>query len=425
MRFFLYLAITIMAAPLQAQELSSGDTAWLLSATAFVLLMTLPGIALFYGGMVRSKNVLSIFMQCFAGASLVTVLWAIYGYSLVFMPGSWQDFLGGWQSLFLKSIHSDSLTGSIPESVYAVFQLTFAVITVALICGAVAERMRFSAFLLFIAFWFTLVYLPVAHWVWGSGWLGKLGAIDFAGGTVVHINSGVAGLIACLILGKRLGYPYEPMTPHNLTYTMIGACLLWVGWFGFNAGSALSANGTAGMALLVTQLASAMAALSWMFMEWRDHGRASALGLVSGSVAGLVGITPAAGNCGPGGALAIGLISGILCYYGATRLKRALGYDDSLDAFGIHGVGGIVGAVLTGVFASPALGGSGFSSGINDSYTQVSVQVLAVAATIAWDVFMTFIILKGLALIMPLRVTSEEEKEGLDISLHEEKGYNF
>ena len=425
MHLFLSLAGILMATPLQAQELNSGDTAWLLSATVFVLLMTLPGLALFYGGMVRSKNVLSILMQCFAGASLITVLWGVYGYSLVFTPGEAQHFLGGLGSLFLNSIHESSLTGSIPESVYAVFQLTFAIITVALICGAIAERMRFSAFLLFIALWFTLVYLPVAHWVWGGGWLAKLGAIDFAGGTVVHINSGVAGLVACLMLGKRLGYPHDPMPPHNLTYTVVGACLLWVGWFGFNAGSALAANGLAGMALLVTQLASATGALSWMLMEWREHGRASALGLVSGAIAGLVGITPAAGNCGPGGAMAIGLIAGIFCYYGATRLKKALGYDDSLDAFGIHGVGGVIGAVLTGIFASPNLGGSGFAAGIGDSVTQVSVQILAVAATIAWDVLMTFAILKMLEQVMSLRVTPEEESEGLDISIHEEKGYNF
>jgi len=417
-----------------APVLNSGDTAWMLISSALVLLMTIPGLALFYGGMVRAKNVLSIMMQCFAITALVSILWVVYGYSLAFDTVGMEkgvinfaSFIGGLDKAFLAGLTSTGLTSAtalFPESVFVMFQMTFAIITPALIVGAFAERMKFSALLIFTALWFTLVYAPIAHMVWSGdgGLLWDWGVLDFAGGTVVHINAGVAGLVAALVMGKRKGYPNAAMAPHNLGYTLIGAALLWVGWFGFNAGSAAAANGTAGMAMLVTQIATAAAALGWMFAEWITHGKPSALGIASGVVAGLVAVTPAAGTCGPMGAIVIGLAAGVICFFAATSLKRAVGYDDSLDAFGVHAVGGIVGALLTGVFAAPALGGFGTVTSIG---AQLFIQFKGVAFTIAYTAIVSFVILKVLDLVMGLRVTEEEETMGLDLSLHNERGYNL
>lgn len=411
--------------------LNSGDTAWMLTATALVLFMTIPGLALFYSGMVRSKNVLSVMMQCFAITGLISILWVVYGYSLAFDTTGMEkgvtnlnSFVGGLNKAFLSGLTPDSLIGAFPESVFIVFQMTFAIITPALIVGAFAERMKFSAMLIFMAVWFTLVYAPMCHMVWsGDGaFLWDEGVLDFAGGTVVHINAGIAGLVACLVLGKRKGYPTTPMAPHNLGYTLVGAAMLWIGWFGFNAGSAIAANGTAGMAMLVTQIATAAAALGWMFAEWITHGKPSALGIASGVVAGLVAITPAAGTAGPMGALAIGLASGVICFFCATSLKRKLGYDDSLDAFGVHGIGGIVGAILTGVFAAPVLGGFGT---VEDIGAQVWIQIVGVLVTVVYTGIVTFVILKVLDLVMGLRVSEESETVGLDLSEHNERGYNL
>ncbi|MGA9574430.1 MAG: ammonium transporter, partial [Lysobacterales bacterium] len=336
-------------------QLSAGDTAWMLTATALVLFMTIPGLSLFYAGMVRAKNALSVMMQCFTITCMVTILWTCYLYSLAFGDDI-NGLVGGLGKAFMAGIGTDSLSGTIPETVFSMFQLTFAIITPALIVGAFAERMKFSAMLWFMALWVTLVYAPVAHWVWGGGWLSEKGVLDFAGGTVVHINAGVAGLVAALVMGKRRGFPQHPMKPSNLVLTMVGAGMLWVGWFGFNAGSELAADGVAGMAMAVTQIATAAAALTWMFLEWLGHGKPSALGLASGAVAGLVAITPASGFVGPMGALAIGFAAGLICYLSVVKMKRAFGYDDSLDAFGVHGVGGFVGAILTGVFVDARFG---------------------------------------------------------------------
>jgi len=407
-----------------ADELSAGDTAWMLTATALVLFMTIPGLSLFYAGMVRSKNVLSVLMQCFAITSLMTVLWVLYLYSLAFTDGgSINSFVGGLDKAFLAGVGVDSLSGTIPETVFMTFQMTFVIITPALIVGAFAERMKFSAMLIFMALWATFVYAPICHWVWGGGWLGDYGVLDFAGGTVVHINAGVAGLVAALMLGKRKGYPRVAMPPHNLTYTIIGASMLWVGWFGFNAGSELAADGTAGMAMAVTQIATAAAALAWMFSEWVSHSKPSVLGIASGAVAGLVAITPASGYVGPMGALAIGAASGIGCFFAATKLKRLFGYDDSLDVFGVHAVGGIIGAILTGVFAATSLGGTGFAEGNTTMAAQVVAQLIGVVATIIFTTIMSFIILKVIDIVIGLRVNEEQETEGLDIALHEERGY--
>ena len=419
----------------EAPTLNSGDTAWMLVATCLVLFMTIPGLALFYGGMVRAKNVLSVLMQCFAITSLITVLWMVFGYSLAFdTTGMAQgvvninSFIGTLNKAFLSGLTTESLVLGIPESVFMTFQMTFAIITPALIVGAFAERIKFSAMLVFIASWFLLVYCPIAHMVWSGngGLLWDWGVLDFAGGTVVHINAGIAGLVACLVLGKRKGYPGTAMAPHNLTYTLIGASMLWVGWFGFNAGSAVAANGTAGMAMAVTQIATAAAALGWMFAEWLSHGKPSVLGIASGAVAGLVAITPAAGTAGPMGALVIGLSSGVVCFYAATRLKHALGYDDSLDVFGVHAVGGIVGAILTGVFASPDLGGFGtVYSETNTIATQVMTQLKGVLFTVVYTGILTFVILKVVDVVMGLRVSEDEESVGLDIASHNERGYNL
>ena len=411
-----------MALAEEAAVLSSGDTAWMLTATALVLFMTIPGLSLFYGGMVRSKNILSVLMQCFAITSLMTLLWVLYAYSIAF--GGDGPFWGGLSKMFLAGVGVDTLSGTIPETVFMTFQMTFAIITPALMVGAFAERMKFSAMLIFMTIWMTLVYAPICHWVWGGGgWLGNKGILDFAGGTVVHINAGIAGLVAAIVLGKRKGYPTTAMPPHNLGYTLMGASMLWVGWFGFNAGSELAADGVAGMAMAVTQVATAAAALSWMFIEWVKHGKPSVLGIASGAVAGLVAITPASGAVGPMGAIAIGLASGAGCFITSTTLKRAMGYDDSLDVFGIHAVGGIIGAILTGVFCAEFLGGAGFGGDITSISAQIKVQAVGVGATIVYTGIVSFIILKVLDGIMGLRVTDDEESEGLDLSQHGERGY--
>jgi ammonium transporter, Amt family len=418
-------------------QINAGDTAWMLISTALVLMMTVPGLALFYGGMVRKKNVLATLMQSFAITCLVTILWWAVGYSLAFTPGS-TPYLGGFSRLFMNGmsyvkdvaavaatkdapavqavvgkVSVSHLGTTIPESVYAMFQLTFAIITPALICGAFAERMKFSAMLWFMGIWSIVVYSPIAHWVWEpTGWLAAKGVLDFAGGTVVHINAGIAALACALVLGKRLGYNKEPMVPHNLTLTVIGASLLWVGWFGFNAGSAVAADGRAGLAMAVTQIATAAAALSWMFTEWIVKGKPSVLGIASGAVAGLVAITPASGFVEPSPAVIIGIAAGIICFIAATSVKKALGYDDSLDAFGVHCVGGIVGALLTGVFANTAIDG-----GLPGS---IVTQSIGVASTLIYSFIMSYIILKALDLTIGLRVSEDAEREGMDVALHGE-----
>jgi Amt family ammonium transporter len=420
-----FAAITAVLASLpglalaEDAKLDSGDTAWMLTSTALVLMMTIPGLALFYGGMVRKKNVLATVMQSFAAACLMTVLWMIVGYSLAFTDGGAANaFIGGLDKVFLAGMGKDSLSGTIPESVFMTFQMTFAIITPALICGAFADRMKFSAMLLFLGAWVILVYAPITHWVWGGGFLAEDGVLDFAGGTVVHINAGVAGLVAAMVIGKRRGFGTENMAPHNLVLSVIGASMLWVGWFGFNAGSAAAADGSAGMAMAVTQIAAAAAALSWMVCEWIVHKKPSVLGIVSGAVSGLVAITPASGFVAPGGALVIGLIAGVTCYWGATSLKKVLGYDDSLDAFGVHGIGGIVGALLTGVFAVEAIGGTpGLLEG---NAAQVLIQLEGIVATVIYCAVVSFIILKVVDAIVGLRVDEETEITGLDYSLHGE-----
>ena len=402
-------------------KLDTGDTAWMLTSTALVLMMTIPGLALFYGGMVRKKNVLATVMQSFAVTCLVTVLWMVITYSLSFTSGS--AVVGGMSRVFLSGMALDSvhdLAKTIPESVFMCFQMTFAIITPALIAGAFAERMKFSAMMWFMGLWAIVVYAPIAHWVWGGGFLGDWGVLDYAGGTVVHINAGVAGLVCAMVLGKRKGFGSDNMAPYNLVYSVIGASLLWVGWFGFNAGSAVSASVNAGMAMAVTQIAAAAAALAWMFAEWISRGKPSVLGIVSGAVAGLVAITPASGFVNPTGALVIGLVAGVICFWGATGLKHAMGYDDSLDAFGVHGLGGFVGAILTGVFAVEAIGGEGKKGLIDGNAGQVLTQLWGALVCIAWCAVATFIILKIVDVVIGLRVTTEEEVEGLDINLHGE-----
>ena len=415
------LAFAILAAApaLAEDKLDTGDTAWMLTSTVLVLMMTIPGLALFYSGMVRKKNVLATVMQSFAITALMTVLWMVIGYSFAFGDGGTANaYFGGFGKVFLVGMGPNTLSGTIPESVFMTFQMTFAIITPALICGAFADRMKFSAMLWFTGLWMVLIYAPVCHWVWGGGFLADEGVLDFAGGTVVHINAGIAGLVAAIVLGKRHGYGTENMAPHNLVLSIIGASLLWVGWFGFNAGSAGAANGAAGMAMAVTQIAAAAAALSWMGIEWALRGKPSVLGIVSGAVAGLVAITPASGYVGPMGALIIGLISGGACFWGATSLKRMAGYDDSLDAFGVHGVGGIVGALLTGVFAIESIGGT--PGLIEGNPGQVITQIEGILATIVYCGVGSFIILKGIDAIIGLRVDKEVEIEGLDINLHGE-----
>ena len=424
----LTLAITAVLLPTaaQAQELNTGDTAWMITATALVLFMTLPGLALFYGGLVRTKNVLSVLMQCFAIACLVSVLWVLYGYSLAFDAGG--PWVGGLGKAFFNGVGEDTLSGTIPETVFSMFQLTFAIITPALVVGAFAERMRFAAMLLFSGLWLTVVYLPVCHWVWASdGWLFKRGLLDFAGGTVVHTTCGIAALITALMLGKRAGFPTSAMMPHNMTMTAMGAGMLWVGWFGFNAGSALAANGNAGMAMLVTHVSAAAGALAWMTIEWVKYGKPSVLGVVTGLVAGLATITPASGYVGPGGALVIGLLAGVVCFGATHYMKRALKVDDSLDVFPVHGVGGMLGTLLAGVFASAGLGvfsGQGYAEGMTMS-SQLGVQLLGVVAIAAYTAVATFVLLKAIDLLIGLRVTAEDETLGLDQTQHNERGYNY
>jgi Amt family ammonium transporter len=400
----------------------SGDTAWMLTSSVLVLFMTIPGLSLFYAGLVRAKNVLSVMMQCFAITCLVTILWTLYAYGLAFGDGGGLNAFVGMGHFLLSDVGVDSVSGTIPETVFQMFQLTFAIITPALIVGAFAERMKFSAMLWFMGIWLTVVYAPVAHWVWGGGWLGDLGVLDFAGGTVVHVNAGIAALVLCIALGKREGYPTQAMRPNSLVLTVVGAAMLWVGWFGFNAGSELAADGVAGMAMAVTHIATATAAFSWMMVEWARHGKPSVLGIATGAVAGLVAITPASGTVGPIGAIGIGIASGVICYIAASSVKRSLGYDDSLDVFGVHGVGGFVGAILTGVFTAEAFGGAGLDNGIG---AQLSLQFIGVAATIVYSGALTFIIAKLLDQTIGLRVTAEEEAEGLDLALHDESGFSL
>jgi Amt family ammonium transporter len=400
--------------------LDTGNTAWMLTSTALVLMMTIPGLALFYGGMVRKKNVLATVMQSFAITCLVTILWFMFGYSLAFSTNdsaSVNSFIGGASKFFHHGITTSSLwlpgVANIPEFVFSMFQMTFAIITPALIAGAFAERMKFSALLIFMALWLLVVYVPVAHWVWGGGFLGTAGVLDFAGGTVVHINAGVAGLVCALVLGKREGYGTVNMAPHNLVYSVIGASLLWVGWFGFNAGSELAADGLAGAAMLNTQVATAAAALAWMFAEWIVAKKPSVLGIISGAVAGLVAVTPASGFVNPTGAFIVGIVAGVLCYISAVKVKHMFGYDDSLDAFGVHGVGGIIGALLTGVLADPAI--NSLSSGAS-----LGKQVYGVAVTIVWTAVATFVILYIVKALVGLRPSTQEEVEGLDVTQHGE-----
>jgi Amt family ammonium transporter len=409
------------AAPPAPPAIDHGDTAWMLTSTALVLLMTVPGLALFYGGMVRKKNVLATVMQSFAITCLVTVIWMVVGYSLAFTDGgSMQQYIGGMSRFFLKDMGVEAVSYTIPESVFMTFQMTFAIITPALIAGAFADRMKFSAMMWFMGLWSILVYSPIAHWVWGGGFLGTLGVLDFAGGTVVHINAGVAGLVCALVLGKRIGTGHDNMAPHNLVLSVVGASLLWVGWFGFNAGSELAADGRAGMAMLVTQVATAGAALAWMFAEWIARGKPSVLGIISGAVAGLVAVTPASGWVDPTGGLVIGIVAGVVCFWAVVWLKPMLGYDDSLDSFGVHGVGGFVGAILTGVFAVSAVGGEGKSGWIDGNFGQIWIQFEGTVATIVWTAVVSFIILKVIDVVIGLRVTKEVEVEGLDINLHGE-----
>ncbi len=402
---------------LAADELNTGDTAWMLTSSLLVLMMTIPGIALFYGGMVRKKNVLATLMQSFAVCCMATIIWMVIGYSLAFSGDG--PFVGDLGQLFLKGMGVGSMSGTIPESVFMMFQMTFAIITPALITGAVAERIKFSSLMVFLGLWQIIVYAPVCHWVWGGGgFLGSAGVMDFAGGTVVHINSGVAALVLCMVLGKRIGHGRENLAPHNLVLTVIGASLLWVGWFGFNAGSELAADGRAGMAMAVTQIATAAAALAWMAAEWMMRGKPSVLGIASGAVAGLVAITPAAGFVLPGGALVLGLIAGIGCFLAVMWLKHKLGYDDALDVFGIHGVGGIIGALLTGVFAAEAV--SGTPGMLEGNAAQIVPQLYGVGVTIAYSGIVTFVLVKIVGAFMGLRVKEDDEREGLDVTLHGE-----
>jgi len=409
-------------------SLNQGNTAWMLMASALVLFMTLPGLALFYGGLVRVKNILSVLMQCFAIACMVSILWLIAGYSLSFGEGN--EWIGDMSLAFMAGISEDSLAGDIPLSLHAMYQMTFAIITPALIVGAFAERMKFSSMLLFSAFWLFVVYIPVCHWVWASnGWLFKKGLLDFAGGTVVHITAGVAALVAAIVIGKRNGFPSTAMPPHNMTMTVTGAGMLWVGWFGFNAGSALAANGNAAMAMLVTHLSAAAGAMSWMTIEWIKYKKPSVLGIVTGMVAGLGTITPASGYVGPAGALVIGLSSGVVCFFMTQQVKRVWKIDDSLDVFPVHGVGGILGTLLAGVFASTQLGvfsGQGFADGVSTMGEQMAIQLVGVIATFAYTAVATYVLLKLTGLFTDgLRVSAEEETIGLDLSLHEEDGYKL
>lgn len=416
------MAVLFFSPSTYAGELNGANTAWILTSTTLVLFMTLPGLGLFYAGLVRSKNVLSVLMQCFAIACVVSILWMVFVYGLAFGDGAGLNKFIGMGKYFVAGMGTDSLSGDIPETVFFMFQMTFAIITPALIIGAFAERMKFSAVLCFSALWLVLVYAPVCHWVWGGGWLADMGFMDFAGGSVVHINAGVAALVAALVLGNRKGFPQTMMPPHNMTITVAGAAMLWVGWFGFNAGSALAANGNAGMAMVATHISAAAGSLAWMALEWIKHGKPSVLGIVTGMVAGLGTITPASGYVGPGGALVIGLLAGVVCYFATQYIKRGLKIDDSLDVFPVHGVGGILGTFLTGLFAAKAFGGSGLKSSIAE---QLLTQSIGILATIAWCAAISYVLLKVLDAVIGLRVSNEEETEGLDLVLHDERGYNL
>jgi Amt family ammonium transporter len=403
-------------------KLDSANTAWMLTSTVLVLFMTLPGLALFYGGLVRAKNALSVLMQCFSIACAVTIVWVVVGYSIAFGEGN--AWWGGLSKAFMAGVDTKAVNGTIPETVFSMFQLTFAIITPALVVGAYAERVRYSGMLVFSLLWVLLVYLPIAHWVWGGGWLQKMGVMDFAGGLVVHLNAGMAALVCALVLGRRRGFPETAMPPHNMTMCVTGACMLWVGWFGFNAGSALAADGVAGMAMLVTHIAAATGSLAWLVCETIKYGKPSVLGIVTGMVAGLGTITPASGFVGPMGALAIGAAAGVICFLATSYMKRALAVDDSLDVFPVHGVGGILGTVLTGVFAAAALGGAGYAEG-QTMGGQVLAQLGGVLATAVWSGVLTWVLLKVTDAVVGMRVAGDEETEGLDTVLHNEKGYNL
>ncbi len=422
------LALLVTPAIGFADEANSANTAWIMTSIALVLFMTVPGLSLFYGGLVRSKNVLSVLMQCFAITCGASVVWLAFGYSLAFGDGgSLNNWIGNFDNALFANMGESTLSGDIPESVFALFQMTFAIITPALIVGAFAERARFSTMMVFSMLWLVLVYVPVTHWVWGGGWLGQMGLLDFAGGTVVHVTAGVAALVAAMVIGNRKGFGSQAMPPHNMTMTVMGAGMLWVGWFGFNGGSALAANGDAGMAMLVTHISAAAGSLSWMMMEWIRHGKPSVLGIVTGMVAGLGTITPASGFVGPGGALLIGFGAGIVCYFATQAIKQKFKIDDSLDVFPVHGVGGIIGTLLAGFFASDQLGafsGQGYAEGMTMG-SQLGVQAIGVAATFIYTAVITYILLKVLDALMGLRVTSDEETEGLDIALHDERGYDL
>ena len=430
-RLFCALTLpTLISAPVMADTISGGDTAWILTSTALVLFMTIPGLSLFYAGLVRVKNVLSVLMQCFALTALMSVLWFVAGYTLAFGSSGVEQgpFIGDLGNLFLAKVSMDSVSGSIPETLFVMFQLTFAVITPALIVGGFAERMRFSAMLVFSSLWLLVVYAPICHWVWGGGWLGNLGLQDFAGGTVVHITAGVAALVAAMSLGGRRGFGQTAMPPHNLTMTVTGAGMLWVGWFGFNAGSAVAADSSAAMAMLVTHLSAACGSLAWMTMEWLRHGKPSVLGIVTGMVAGLGTITPASGSVGPAGAVVIGLSAGVICYFATITLKNRLGVDDSLDVFPVHGVGGMLGLLMAGIFCSPSLGlfsGNGFSDGIDGISGQLGVQLTGIVATFVYTAVISWILLRVVNVFVPLRVDQEDETAGLDIVLHDERGYDL
>jgi Amt family ammonium transporter len=429
-KFVFLVAAGLLSTAASAQEINGADTAWVLTSTALVLFMTIPGLSLFYAGLVRVKNVLSVLMQCFALTCLMSLVWFVVGYTIAFgsdgvEQGKW---IGDFGNVMFAAISIDSVNGTIPASLFAIFQMTFAIITPALIVGGFAERMRFSSMLLFSTIWLIVVYAPVCHWVWGGGWLGEMGLQDFAGGTVVHITAAVAALVAAVMMGPRRGFGTVPMAPHNLTLTVAGAGMLWVGWFGFNAGSAVAADNSAAMAMLVTHLSAACGSLAWMAMEWIRHGKPSVLGIVTGMVAGLGTITPASGSVGPAGAVLIGLSAGVVCYFATNYLKNKLRIDDSLDVFPVHGVGGILGTMLAGVFCSTQLGifsGNGFSEGVTSIGGQLMIQGTGVVATLAYTAVATFIILKVVDLLIGLRVDDEEENQGLDLVLHDERGYDL
>jgi Amt family ammonium transporter len=429
MRVFFYsmglMALFFSQTVLAGEDLDSGNTAWILTSTALVLFMTIPGLSLFYGGLVRVKNVLSVLMQCFAITCMVSVIWLVIGYSLAFDTGN--DVIGGLGKVFMAGVTEDSVSNGLPESVFSMFQLTFAIITPALIVGGFAERMRFSSMMLFSGLWVVIVYAPITHWVWGGGWLQQLGLLDFAGGVVVHISAGTAALVAAIVMGKRRGFPSSPMPPHNMTMTITGAGMLWVGWFGFNAGSALAANGDAGMAMLATHMSAAAGALAWLSCEWYRFGRPSVLGAVTGMVAGLGTITPASGFVGPAGGLVIGILAGIVCFNATVFLKQRLQIDDSLDVFPVHGVGGALGTILAAVFASASIGvfsGQGYNEGMTMG-SQLQVQVIGVVSCLVYTALASYVLLKLVDNVLGLRVSQDEETEGLDLNQHNERGYDL